>query len=79
MQILRIVGASTDDEREALRHVIAVWEIGGACADELLHRMPNGRVEVHVRTNDGTPAVIMIENGIVGFHPLDEPGPALTH
>jgi hypothetical protein len=81
MRILKIDGASTDDERAALREVIGIWETGGACSDELLNRLPSGRVEVHVAANANNEqlAVIVIENGIVGFHPLDEPGPETTH
>jgi len=59
----------------------SISERGGAWSDALLNRLPFGRVEVHVASNanDQQLAVIVIENGVVGVHPLDEPGPAITH
>jgi hypothetical protein len=75
MKILKIDGASSDDERAALREVLAIWEGDGACSENLRDRLPKGRVEVNVASNVNDQQL----NGIVGFHPLDERGPTITH
>ena len=74
MKVLSIVGATTDDERTALREALAIWERGGACSRELLGRLPKKRVEVHVSSNTDANhrAIVVIEDGVVGFHPLDD-------
>ncbi len=81
MKILRVIGASTDDERAALADVLAIWEHDGACSAELLGRIPSGRVEIHVASDADVHqlAIIIIEDGIVGFYPLDEPASDITH
>jgi hypothetical protein len=81
MKILRIIGAETDDERTALAEAMTIWSKGGACSDALLNRFPAGRVEIHVASNadGGQGAIIVIDGGILGFHPLDEPGEVTIH
>jgi hypothetical protein len=79
MQIVRVVGASTHGERQALRRVLTIWECGGACSDDLLDCLPHGRVEIHVITLEQQPAIVVIEKSVVGFYPLDDSEPTTIH
>jgi hypothetical protein len=81
MKILRIIGAATDDQRTALHEAMAIWSQGGTCSPALLHRFPSGRVEIHVVSNadDEKGAIIVIDEGILGFYPLDETDEATVH
>ena len=63
MGILKIDGASTDDERAALHEVVAIWETGGACFDALLNRLPRGRVEVRVASNANDEQLAVVRAG----------------
>jgi hypothetical protein len=81
MNITKIIGASNDDQCAALRQVLAIWERGGDCSAELLARIPTERVEINIESDDDPKAlaIIVIEDGIVGFHPLDEPLSDVIH
>jgi hypothetical protein len=58
-----------------------IWSSGGACSEALLKRLPAGRIEIHVGMDaDGVKsAIIVIDGGILGFYPLDEPGETTIH
>ena len=74
MKILKIAGDTTDDERTAVYDVLAVWEHTGTCPAELMQRLPATRLEVLIAFEDlydRSEAIIVIQNGIVAFHPLD--------
>ena len=80
MKILKITGATTHDESIALHEILAIWEQGGTCCAALMQRMPKSRVEVLIEANEhDRRAIIVIENGIVGVHPLDESEPQTIH
>ena len=75
MKITEIVGTSSDQERKAVRELLATIQRGEFYPEELLRRLPKGRVEVHVASdaNDGQLAVIIIEDGRFSFNPLEDP------
>ena len=81
MTVLKITGATTHDERAALHEILAIWEQGGTCCDALMKRMPKTRVEILIGANErgDSRAIIVIENGIVAVHPLDESGSETIH
>jgi hypothetical protein len=81
MQILRIIGAVTDDQRQAIHKAVAIWSTGGICSKALLERLPDGPIEIHVVSTTGGEkgAIIVIAHGILGFHRLDESVEATIH
>jgi len=81
VKILRIVGAVTGDQYKAIHEAMRIWSTGGACSEGLLKRFPAGRFEIHVVSDveDEKGAIIVIDGGILGFHPLDEPGETTVH
>jgi hypothetical protein len=81
MKILKISGDTTADQRTALHEALAIWEDGGACSSTLMNRLPISRVEILIAPKSAADAlaIIVIEGGIVGVHPLDEPAPDTIH
>jgi hypothetical protein len=73
MKIRKVIGVSTEAERTAVGELVTLVERGGPYSAELLDRLPSGRVEIHVTSNadDAQLAVIVIENGVLAFYPLD--------
>ena len=82
MKILKITGATTDDERSAVCEVLSIWEHDGTCPAVLMQRLPSTRVEILIAVNDPydtVDGIIVIEHNIVAFHPLDNPEPETIH
>jgi len=74
MKILRITGATTDDQRRAVCEVLEIWDHDGTCPAELMQRLPTTRLEILIAFDDPydtSEAIIVIENNRVAFHPLD--------
>lgn len=72
MTITNIVGITDPDQRAAVAELVAIVRRGGAYSSTLLDRLPKGRVEVHIRADTGgNHAVILLEDGVLRFHPLD--------
>jgi hypothetical protein len=82
MKILKITGATTDDQRSAVCKVLSIWEHDGTCPADLMQRLPATRLEVLIAFDDPydtSEAIIVIENNIVAFHPLDNSEPENIH
>ena len=73
MIITEIVGPADADERAAIAEFVAILHRGGEYSHDLIARLPQGRVVVHVRGDAGHLAVIVIEDGVFNFHPLHAP------
>lgn len=72
MKILSIRGAPTVDEEAAVRELLTALRYhGGRYSQSLLDRLPLGRVVVHVASDAGAFAVMVIEDGELQFHPMD--------
>ena len=73
MKILKITGDVTDDDRSALCEFLTIWEHDGTCPAELMQQLPATRLEILIAFDDPydrSEAIIVIENGVVAFHPL---------
>jgi hypothetical protein len=82
MKILRITGATTDDERRAVCEVLAIWDHDGTCSADLIQRLPTTRLEILIAFDDPydtSEAIIVIENNTVSFYPLDNSEPETVH
>ena len=82
MKILKIIGTTTDDERSAVCEVLSIWEQDGTCPADLMQRLPTTRLEILIAFDDPydtSEAIIVIENNIVAFHPLDNSEPETIH
>ena len=82
MKILKITGDTTDDERNAVRKVLAIWEHDGIWPAELMQQLPPTRLEILIAFDDPydrSEAIIVIENRIVAFHPLDSSESETVH
>ena len=82
MKILKITGTTTDDERSAVCEVLSIWEQDGTCPADLMQRLPTTRLEILIAFDDPydtSEAIIVIENNIVAFHPLDNSEPETIH
>jgi hypothetical protein len=76
MKIRAIVGAETELEHTAVEEFVAAFR-AGKYTQAQLHRLPRGRVEVHIESDvGGVHAVIVIEDGMLYFEPPDSPGPS---
>ena len=76
MTITNIVGTSDADECAAIAELLTIVQRGDAYSDDLLDRLPSARVEVHVQSAvGGNLAVVVIEDGVFRFQPLDAAQP----
>jgi hypothetical protein len=81
VKILRIIGTVTGDQYKAIHEAMEIWSTGTSCSAALLKRFPAGRLEIHVVSDveDQKGAIIVIDGGTLGFHPLDEPRETTVH
>jgi hypothetical protein len=82
MKILKILGATTDDQRSAICEVLSIWEHEGTCPADLMQGLPANRLEILIAFDDPSDtfeAIIVIENNIVAYHPLDNSKPETIH
>jgi hypothetical protein len=82
VKIVKITGATTDDERRAVYDLLSIWEHDGTCPAVLMQRLPATRLEILIAFDDPYDtfeAIIVIENKVIAFHPLDNSEPETIH